>query len=200
MATATTSKKSEKQDKPKLSDGQQAVLNDVSAAFFARMGWGGDRDEELAKLQQQKEMYEKEVARLGNLIENFDDREEKANDIMTQVVRYFVADGAEVNEASKEVLLNAVAVKLGVVFPPRPRAPKGSVAKLKDELAEKILAVLDHEGMSSVDIKKALNDASIDPMFLSHTLAKMVKDEKIGSDGSGRAKKYFLFAEEETSA
>jgi len=162
--------------------------------FVADAGWGNtpeERKEEMVRIEDKIQEHLVAIEKLKTEISSFDNRDVAAKE--------FIFNGATLlgETATEAAVLALTKTRFGVKKWSK-RAPKVESADV-----ETVINVLDGDGMRMGPIIKAIEEAggSLDSKQVAKVLQKLIADKRVGSEGTGRSKEYFLYdTEEEASA
>lgn len=169
---------------------EEPVLNlakSVYEAFIEIAGWGGgssDKAKAFAEMDELIAKYEQMIAQLKQQKLDFDTREEKAQEFIRGMIKLFGPT------ATEEAIMNALRVKYDLPTPKRKITRKVPL-EVDPEKLQLVLDVLDGEGMTSGEIRKALPAGQdMDSAMLRVILEKLMSDKKVAREGTGRGSKY----------
>jgi hypothetical protein len=159
----------------------------VYTTFVEHAGWGqGDEDKEKAfkEIDELIVKYEQMIVQLKQQKLDFDDRENKAREFITGMVKLFGPT------SKQEAILSALYVRFDVA-PPKRKRTKAATKPIDEDKLQAVFEVLDGEGMLSGDIRKALpEDLEMDAATLKAILDKLIEDGKVAKAGERRSTNY----------
>jgi hypothetical protein len=156
--------------------------------FVEAAGWGSsdnqDRDRVFAELDELITKYQQMIKQAEQQKKDFDNREQKAKDFVVGMLRLLGPT------ATDEAILNAMYVRFDTSPPKRKRAKK-EPPPIEAAQLERVFDVLDGEGMTSMDIRRALPEGQqMDAGMLRLVLKELMDQKKIARDGEGRSSRY----------
>lgn len=187
---------------------QAEFAQEVAEEFIQHAGWRDGGEEELRSLEEEIEQTRAHLELLESRRNTFENREEIAVAAAKQLVQVL----GPAAKAGRATIIEMLCVQCGIEPPgakpkpapkpaptpePKPEAdPKPTKTKgegmATDLAADLVEAHLDAEGKTLGQIMKDIDDPEIDKDLVRKAIKALMEEDRAGSEGERRGKKYFL--------